>query len=116
VGCAACLCLSFAATASESKVPVLKADDPSWKMDFSAAELLAVQQDRRKKPLQTYALESIEQLAGRPLMGSTFIKLPTGESGGTPENPKSVKFNSMDLFLSISFFPEFWEDKPIILV
>ncbi len=99
----------------EIKRPTFKADDPAWKMDFSVAETLAVQEDRRKKPLQTYAFETIEQMYGRPLMGSTFVKVPTGEPGDK-DNPKVVKMGAVDLYLSIWFFPGYWYDKPLILV
>lgn len=94
--------------------PILKADDPTWNMDFSAAELIVVQDGGRKKPLQTYALESIEQMSGKPLMGATFVKIPLDPAN--EKDRKDVKFNAMDLFMSIWCYPEFWEDKPVILV
>src|ERR1043165_5260373 len=114
----ACAAAPFFVRASETlpAAPILKANDPNWKLDFKYADLLAVQEDRRKKPLQSHALETIEQMCGRPLMGSTFIRIPTGEPVGANEEPKLATFNSMDLYLSIWFFPAFWEDKPLILV
>ena len=87
--------------------PMMKpSDDPSWKMDFSNAEKIAVQEDRRKKPLQTFAFETIEQVVGRPLMGATFYK----------DQSNGAKLNAMDLYLSIWFFPPYWYDKPLVLV
>ncbi len=91
---------------AEIKVPSMKANDPSWNLDFTNAELVAVQEGRRKKPLQTYAFESVEQIVGRPLMGATFY---TDKASG-------AKLNSMDLYLSIWFFRYYWYDKPLILV
>ncbi len=92
--------------------PIMKVDDPSWNLDFTVAEQIAVQEDRRKKPLQTYAFESIEQMYGRPLMGSTFAKVPVGDR----DNPKFAKMSAIDLYFSIWFFPHYWYDKPLILV
>lgn len=94
--------------------PILKSDDPSWNMDFSAAELITVQDGGRKKPLQTYVLENIEQMSGRPLMGATFVKIPLAPND--EKDKKEVKFSAMDLFLSIWCYPDYWYDKPVILV
>ncbi|HLX61945.1 MAG TPA: cytochrome c biogenesis protein CcsA [Planctomycetota bacterium] len=110
--CAASLALCAVTARAESDAPTFKLDDPSWTLDFTNAELLAVQEGRRKKPLQTYAFESIEEIAGRPLFGSTFIKVP---AGGDSSDPKFVKLGAMDLYLSLWFYPDYWRDKPLIL-
>lgn len=101
---------TWGAEESKDPAPVLKADDPAWTMDFAAAELLAVQDNGRKKPLQSYAIETIEQLSGRPLVGSTYIRIPTGESGD-----KAAKFGAMDLYISIWSYPKYWVTQPVIL-
>ena len=108
------LSVAFAATlhaseamTPEANEPIMKLpDDPSWKLDFTDAEKIAVQEGRRKKPLQTFAFETVEQIVGRPLMGATFYK----------DQSNGAKLNAMDLYLSIWFFPSYWEDKPLILV
>jgi ABC-type transport system involved in cytochrome c biogenesis permease subunit len=99
--------LASEAITPASNEPVMKpSDDPSWKLDFTDAEKIAVQEGRRKKPLQTFAFETVEQIVGRPLMGATFYK----------DQSNGAKLNAMDLYLSIWFFPPYWYDKPLILV
>ena len=64
-----------------------------------------MQDGGRKKHLQTAAIEAVESICGRPLMGSTFYT----------DKETGQKFGAMDLYLSLWFQPDYWEDKPIIL-
>ena len=110
------IALRAAEAPAAEPAPILNADDPNWKLDFSAADAIAVQEGGRKKPLQTYAFEAIEQMCGRPLFGATFVKLPLNPAATDEKERKEVRFTSMDIFMSIWCHPTFWEDKPIIHV
>jgi len=75
-------------------------------LDFSVIELIAVQDDGRKKPLHTYAHENIEQILGRSMFAaSPSLKLPDG-----------TKLDMMDMFMSIWMQTRAWGDIPCILV
>ena len=81
---------------------VLKGD-----LDFSVLELLAIQENSRKKPLQTYAYEQIEQLCGRAVFaGTPYLK----------EKATGDKIQAMDLLLSLWFNTRNWRKTPVILV
>ncbi|MEI6234570.1 MAG: cytochrome c biogenesis protein CcsA [Planctomycetota bacterium] len=113
------LCVVPAFASDGPNEPIMKpSDDASWKLDFTQAEMIAVQEGRRKKPLQTFAFETVEQIVGRPLIGATFYRDPsTGKDMPDGKDLSNcAKLNAMDLYLSIWFFPPYWYDKPIILV
>ena len=76
-------------------------------LDFNYVEMLAIQERGRKKPLQSYVTEQIEQIVGRPLFsGTPYLTLTsTGE-----------RIQAMDLFLSIWFNTRDWKKTPVILV
>jgi ABC-type transport system involved in cytochrome c biogenesis permease subunit len=76
-------------------------------LDFSYIEMMAVQDGGRKKPLQTYVNEMIEQVVGRPLFGSRpHLKDPAS----------GAKLYAMDMFLSMWFRTRVWDTVPVVLI
>ncbi|HEY3319807.1 MAG TPA: cytochrome c biogenesis protein CcsA [Planctomycetota bacterium] len=88
--------------------------DLSVKLDFHDLEMLAIQEGGRKKPLQTYACEQVEQLVGRPL----FASKPYVADKNNPAN----RVSAMDLLLGVWLrdpdHPEKnpWATAPIVFV
>ncbi len=79
-------------------------------MDFSAIEMLAIQEGGRKKPLQTYAIEHIQQIVGKPLYPFAGITphIKDKETGET--------LYAMDMFCSMWFQTRDWNKFPCIMV
>jgi cytochrome c-type biogenesis protein CcsB len=79
-------------------------------LDFSKVEMLAIQEGGRKKPLQTYAMEHIQQIVGKPLFpfGGVTPYLKDKETGS--------KLFAMDMFCSLLFGTREWGEIPCILV
>jgi len=86
----------------EFKKPVLTGE-----LDFTAVEMIAIQEGGRKKPLHTYAQEHIEQLVGRSVFASQ-PSLKLDDVGG--------RVPMMDLFLSMWLQTRDWKDVPCILI
>ncbi len=77
------------------------------KMDFSAIELLAIQDGGRKKPLHTFMTEEIEQIVGRPLFsGTPYLK----------DKATNEKVIATDLFLSMWLGTRKWDQVPVLLL
>lgn len=69
--------------------------------DYSEARQLAIQAGGRKKPLDTFALESMQNITGR-----RSLTLPqTGQ-----------RFTPMDFLCSVWFDEAFWQSAPLVLV
>jgi cytochrome c-type biogenesis protein CcsB len=77
------------------------------KLDFRVLEIIAIQEEGRKKPLLTYVNEMIEHVVGRPLFGNTPYLL---------DKKTGTKLYSMDMFLSIWLHTRDWNNIPVILV
>jgi len=77
------------------------------KLDFGALEHIAIQEGGRKKPLHTFALESMTQITGATI----FRAEPKWDS---PESGERV--TGMDLFLSVVLGTRDWTQEPLILV
>ncbi len=91
-------------SAGEEELPSVKL---TGELDFSVLEMLAIQEGGRKKPLQTYANERVEQLVGLPLFSSApYLK----------DKETGQKLPAMDVFLSIWFHTRDWSRTPVILV
>jgi cytochrome c-type biogenesis protein CcsB len=77
--------------------PVAKAE----KLDFTDASRIVIQAGGRKKPLDTFASESLQSLSGR----RTYTDSASGQ-----------KFGSVDLLFSLWFGEGDWKKRPLILV
>jgi ABC-type transport system involved in cytochrome c biogenesis permease subunit len=85
----------------------ISAAEPRPALDFRDAALLCIQEGGRKKPLHTFAVESVEQIVGRPLFAGTpyWLDEATGRN-----------YEAMDLLLAIWLEPDHLADKPFILI
>src|ERR1043166_4964913 len=70
-------------------------------LDFTTLRFLAVQKDGRKKPLDTFALETVKKLTGR----NVFVD---------PESGRQME--PMDVLLSMWLEARDWGKIPVILV
>ncbi|HYF52459.1 MAG TPA: cytochrome c biogenesis protein CcsA [Planctomycetota bacterium] len=99
----AAFCADEPKAASEPQEPKIVHTGP---MDFSIIELIAVQDDGRKKPLHTYAHENLEQIIGRSWIASQpSLKLPDG-----------TKLEMMDMFMSMWLHTREWGEIPCVLI
>lgn len=70
-------------------------------LDFDEASRIVIQSNGRKKPLDTFAIESLQSISGRR----------------TLKDPKTRQSRqAMDVVLSIWFTPDQWREFPLILV
>ncbi|GMV79453.1 MAG: hypothetical protein AMXMBFR7_06370 [Planctomycetota bacterium] len=78
-------------------------------LDFRAIESLAIQEGGRKKPLHTYAVESLEQICGRSIALINSAPTFKDPSTGAPRE-------AIDLFLAMWLNTRQWYKEPVVLV
>lgn len=84
-------------------VLILSGAVPGWSadLDFREAARIVIQADGRKKPLDTFASESLQTISGR----RTFRDTPSGE-----------RIGAMDALFSMWFGTRDWRKVPVVLV
>ena len=91
--------------------------EPLAPLDFSVFESIAIQDGGRKKPLQTYAVEFLEQITGRAVFASQpYYDDPHHLADPAASKEKKQRMGPVDVLLSMTLNTRDWLKEPVLLV